>query len=121
MNLLAWRTEETFEGGGNDWPQRFAVSLCPETYDAVLAIREVEAQGNLGGNLHIHIEDWNLEDSDFLRPEAKSFGSPVTSVEARAYKLLRSMSEPERHTALAIADGYTLGEAYDRVAVRNRS
>jgi hypothetical protein len=74
------------------------------TTAAVRLIEAVVEENELGGNLVVIIDDWNIEDNHFLSETVE--GKNVTDAERACYAALRKMSVAERASALAIIDGY---------------
>lgn len=82
------------------WKDRYkgARIINDKTQAASILIKKVF---EVGGNLHLIIDDWNLEDSLF-----ESEKKELTDNEAACFKLLSEMSVAERASALALASGY---------------
>lgn len=83
-----------------------APSTLPANADEVLAlVRAVydAPDGGTGGNLHIVLDDWNLEDSS-IRWCLEREG--LTDAERACGEALLAMTESERAAVLAVADGY---------------
>lgn len=79
---------------------------------AVLAIAPRLRKADPYGACHIVVSDWNLEDEhiEFCRDE------PEASDEDRTLMTdLLALSEDERHTAMALADGYIDEAGVERV------
>jgi len=79
------------------------------TISAAKLIERVYSFSEVGGNLHIHLEDWNIEDEYFeefvvYRIEASEY---QISAEKECFSMLKAMTLKERASALAIAHGYT--------------
>lgn len=66
----------------------------------------------VGGNLHVHLDDWNLEDEFF--DEFKEYDDDASedqlTAERKCFEAFKSLSEPERYSALALARGYFSAE-----------
>lgn len=94
--------------------------VTDRTLAAAELIRQVYEYSIVGGNLHIVVDDWNLEDDDLefcLKEIAKggrsdpNYSDECDSkeqlvIEERCCKLLANMSLEERVSALALHDGY---------------
>jgi len=76
--------------------------------EAIQAISDVYKQNPSGGNLHIVIDDWNLENDHirFCRDKAPSPNDPLTYAEQRCASVLLEMTESERAAALAKYEGF---------------
>jgi hypothetical protein len=80
--------------------------------EAAASIAKVYEFSCVGGNLHIAIEDWNIEDDnlDFcaksIRENVDEAGPEQLDAEARCLGLLRALTEDERASALAFHDGF---------------
>lgn len=67
--------------------------------------------GGVGGNMHVHLDDWNLED-EFFEEEAlnQSYhpGAPpeYLQTERDCYSLMRTMTLEERAAAIGLQRGY---------------
>src|SRR6478672_3703693 len=82
---------------------------------AVVLIKEVYAEHPSGGDLHIVLDDWNLEDANLAwcrgYMDGKQAGKPVTKFndqapEYRLAALLAFMTERQRAYTLATAEGW---------------
>ena len=81
---------------------------------AVTLVRQVYESSCVGGNLHIALDDWNLDDDNlkFCSNEIDKAGnegrdSPLElKVERACCDAFMAMSEDERASALAIHDGF---------------
>lgn len=80
-------------------------SFCDLTDRAVELIGRVFEADEVGGNFHVAIDDWNLEDAT-LEWIAERLFAELTSSEVRLLAVFGMMSEEERATALAIHEGY---------------
>jgi len=101
----------------------------PAIREVVKVIEEVYSYSCVGGNLHIVLDDWNLEDHSlaFCKREIERGGHPEDpnhspwytkiklenpdspeqlAVERKCHDLLFALTEPERASALALYDGY---------------
>lgn len=79
-----------------------------ETQKAVDLIGKVYDFSVVGGNLHIHLDDWNLEDEHFsgeLEVFRKDASVEQIAIEQKCYQTLGLMTLDERATALAIHEG----------------
>jgi hypothetical protein len=80
--------------------------------EAAAAIGEVYEYSCVGGNLHITVEDWNLEDGnlDFcagsIRENVHEAGPEQLAAESRCLALLRELTEDGRASALALHEGF---------------
>ncbi len=76
--------------------------ITPETRAAAKLIEAVRSECPAGGELHIVIDDWNLEDDSlaFCKQYIK------TDAERACHDALAKMSLDERASAMALADGY---------------
>lgn len=114
--------------GNPDWPQQIGPMMCLGCYqehgspaivnnrtkEAARAVARVFERSPAGGNLHIVIDDWNLEDSslDFCRnailtTERDGGGDEESlAVQLECVELLRALSLEERVSALAIQRGF---------------
>ena len=75
----------------------------PEVRAAAEAVSAVYDESCVGGNLHIVIDDWNIEDDhiDWCENDAE-----MTAAEQECARLFRQLSEAERRSALALHEGY---------------
>lgn len=90
----------------------------PAVREASRAIAEVYEFAETGGDLHIVLDDWNLEDHSlaFCREaieEDSDFTFREREVERRCLSLLRALTEDERASALALYEGFW-GSAVNR-------
>jgi len=71
---------------------------------AAESIGPVYQESPVGGNLHIVLDDWNVDDSDldFCERDAEN---GLTAAERECIDLFRQLSVPERMSALALQDG----------------
>lgn len=69
---------------------------------AAAAINAVRTENPVGGELHIVIDDWNLEDSSlaFCAKHVK------TAAERACHDVLKALDLDERASAMAIAEGW---------------
>lgn len=89
---------------------------------AVRLIEKVYKYNGAGGNLHVVLDDWNIEDchvfTDFndkyIEEHKESEGQYKAEKECIAQ--LRLMNEKERASALAIYDGYFLLTPEEKMA-----
>jgi hypothetical protein len=82
----------------------------PKVRAAADAIEAVHDLNDLGGGMHAHLEDWNLEDKHF-RGVAEAYLQNDT--ERRCFQFMREMSVEERASALALVEGYFV-EGHER-------
>ena len=78
---------------------------------AVPLIRTIYDSNGVGANLHIVLDDWNLEDGHVQFCKEAIFGdkpyhAPVMDAEKELVILLEAMTENERASSLAIFDKY---------------
>ena len=78
---------------------------CALTDYAVSLIREVYRHNAVGGNLHVVLDDWNIDD-DVLERAPSYFSDSVLPVERECLAVLQGMTLEQRATALAIHDGF---------------
>lgn len=80
------------------------------TVAALPLIEAVYAESEVGGALHIVLDDWNLEDDDVAWCAsdecASGQGRPFTDAEGRCTAAFVAMTEPERASALALYEGF---------------
>jgi hypothetical protein len=81
------------------------------TDPTVKLIGKVFEANETGGQLHVVIDDWNLEDGT-LRWVAENHLNDLSLDETRLLFLFEMMSEGERATALAIHEGYIQNDSY---------
>lgn len=88
---------------------RFPKIVTPATLAlGPLADRVYEFSGT-GGNLHIYLDDWNLDDTFFEDAEMKVYydgDAEQLAAERTCYAALRAMSEDERASAMALWNGF---------------
>lgn len=76
---------------------------------AVLIARVFELHGT-GGNLHVEIDDWNLDDEFFVEFKPWMVKEDMRQGQAEAemacFLALKEMSLDERVSAMALHDGY---------------
>ena len=73
---------------------------------AAMTARVYEFSG-AGGGLHCQVDDWNLDDEHFDKYEPDDYVTADQALaERRCFDALKALSVAERHTALAIHDGY---------------
>jgi hypothetical protein len=83
----------------------------PAVREAAAAVEAVYNHSCVGGNLHIVLDDWNIEDDslEFCRVQIER-GDHGTeeerATERRCHDLMRALSVPERASALALYSGY---------------
>ncbi len=102
------------------WEEKGKPSIYNEQIkEAALAVSKVFELSKVGGNLHIVIDDWNLEDSAletcerFIREDFESYQGEI-EVEKHCLKLLNIMSESERASVLALYEGFHDKDLKDR-------
>lgn len=90
------------------WPRDFT----PEVVRAATLINKTDEFGPL----HIIVGDWNLEDDHIAYCAA--IDEPKSDAERCLIQLLLPMTMLERATAMALADGYLLGDgSYSQAAI----
>lgn len=74
---------------------------------AALAARVYEFSC-VGGNLHVQLDDWNLDDEFFDDPPTlhDDVGPEQMRAEQDCLAAFKALSCSDRHVALALADGY---------------
>jgi len=90
----------------------------PEIRGAAALVAPVYGFSCVGGNLHIVLDDWNLEDShlDFCDEQIKKGGhTPIwgsepdspeqLEAEGKCLAAFRKLSEQDRYSAMALAEG----------------
>lgn len=97
----------------NCWKQRGSPKIRNERIEkAVEAIAEVHKFHVTGGNLHIVIDDWNIEDRHVLFCDEAiyspnyPFSEEQRTAESVCLAIFRSLSVKERASALALSEGY---------------
>ncbi len=84
----------------------------PLVLEAQPLIRAVYDWHLAGGNLHIVLDDWNLEDAnlDFCEKQVRTPDPDVPpeqiEAETKCLAVFRKMSEDERASALALYEGF---------------
>ena len=85
----------------------------PEVRAAAQAIHEVYLYSCAGGNLHIVVDDWNVEDGNlaFCQEKISEGGyegctAEQLIAEQQCLDILKRLTEEERASALALQDGY---------------
>lgn len=75
---------------------------------AAKLIERVYGFSEMGGNLHIHLDDWNIEDEYFdeFKVDRHDSSEDQVRAERECFWILKLMTLPERASALAIAHGY---------------
>ena len=78
------------------------------TISAAKLIERVYSFSEVGGNLHIHLEDWNIEDEYFDEFVVYRIEASKDQImhEKECFSMLKAMTLLERVSALAIAHGY---------------
>lgn len=88
--------------------------ITAQTIAAAVLVAKVYEFSSTGGNMHIYVDDWNLNDEDFAGTELQiSFNnasSEQLAIERACYAVFRVMSVPQRASALALYDGYVLAD-----------
>lgn len=114
----------------------------PAVRAAAASVAEVYEHSCVGGNLHIVLDDWNIEDGNLefcrqciegagvmpldgstfpahLRYNEEKRANPdppeQLAAERRCHDLFRALTEDERASALALNDGFWTSEAVDAV------
>ena len=85
----------------------------PAVREAAAAVHEVYVYSCAGGNLHIVLDDWNVEGGNlaFCQEKISEGGyegctAEQLAVEQRCLDIFKKLTEEERASALALADGY---------------
>lgn len=79
------------------------------TLEAAANIKRVFEQSAVGGNLHIVVDDWNLDDDNLqygIRNAKDDPDKEKGEVELACAELLMSMPMDERASAMAISEGW---------------
>jgi len=86
------------------------VEITQRAKDAAEIIPVIYADCPAGGDLHIVIDDWNIEDRhvDFCMKELETseYHQDIVDAERKFLELFKAMSENERAGCLALADGF---------------
>lgn len=79
-----------------------------KTEAAALLIAKVYSFSETGGNLHIHLDDWNIEDEYFEEFEIWRNDCSQEQVDAdrACFDALKAMTLDERASAIAIHEGF---------------
>lgn len=78
----------------------------------VVAVAKVYEFSSVGGNLHIAIDDWNIDDDSldscerFIKENSHEASAEQIQAEKYCLELLRQLTEIERASALARYDGF---------------
>ena len=99
---------ERYECQQIDTPQvREAAKLIRELYD--------DHDEIVGGMLHVQLDDWNIDDAFWVDPFEpyliELHGREPLPVERKIVEVMAAMSEENRASALALADGHWEREA----------
>lgn len=84
----------------------------PEVRQTVLLVKRVYEFSGVGGNLHVVVDDWNLEDAcldsceKFIKENPNESGPDQIAAETECLNALRRLSEEERAAVMARYDGY---------------
>lgn len=87
------------------------IAVCETTQQAVDVINEIYRLNNVGGNAHIVVDDWNLEDEhiDFCLDQRnwvfRDASDEQKACEKHALMLLKDMTIDQRFTVLALKEG----------------
>lgn len=75
---------------------------------AARAIAAVYECNCVGGNLHVQLDDWNLDDDQFDEYRIYHDDTPDDQEAAERYcfGLLKALTEPERLSAVALHEGF---------------
>jgi len=82
---------------------------------AVVAVTAVYGESPVGGNLHVVLDDWNIED-EHVRGWIDYAAEPITEAERACGAALARLTESERASALAIYDGFWNPETFKEPA-----
>ena len=78
---------------------------------AVVLIRELYLCHSAGGNLHVVLDDWNLDSIEACKSYIDNEeDEEQKEIELRVYEHIRTLTEEELATALAIDDGFIQDE-----------
>ena len=66
----------------------------------------VYASSPVGGNLHIQLDDWNIDDEFFAGEMVVYHTDSDLAAERRCYEHFKSMTVEERASALALYEGF---------------
>ena len=97
------------------WVENGMPSLITDvTKEAARLVDEIYgyADGGCGGNAHIVVDDWNLDDDDIkfcIKAANKNewdFSDDQIKAELDCLNFMLKMSEPERYSAMAIHEGH---------------
>lgn len=73
-------------------------------------IERVFEMNYVGGNLHIQLDDWNIEDEHFAEPEMKVWDDDTSperlAIERDCYAAMRRATLEQRASALGLYDGF---------------
>lgn len=84
----------------------------PEVRAAALAIAEVYEFSDVGGNLHVQLDDWNIDDQFWDSPDQHlernihEAEPDQLETERRCWWLMAALPEAERASALALQEGF---------------
>ncbi len=83
------------------------VDKSPAVMEAVGLIERVYKHSAIGGNLHIQLDDWNLEDEHFEAYE-KYGETPAQqeNAERLCFSVLARLTLSERASAMALYEGF---------------
>lgn len=79
-----------------------------KTLRAAELVEQVYERAVTGGNLHVQLDDWNLEDEFFdgFKVYHDDLGSEQIDIERRCFEAFKAMTLEERASALALHDGW---------------
>ena len=83
--------------------------VSDKTLAAADLVRVVYEHSVVGGNLHVQLDDWNIEDEFWEEFHPNGFDGETEeqlSAERRCFDAFKAMSLEERASALAICDQY---------------
>lgn len=83
------------------WESYGGPRVTREIINAAELITAVYQENAVGGNLHVIIDDWNIDDCFF-----NDLGPDCTTAEVRCHGALSALSVEDRATAMAIHRGY---------------
>lgn len=79
----------------------------PKVRKAAKLIEEVYECHSAGGNLHVQLDDWNLENEYFEEYKIYCEENPeLEKAERNCFNMLRLLSLQERASALALYEGF---------------
>ncbi len=87
--------------------------ITPEIKEAAALVAKVYESSVVGGNAHIVLDDWNIEDDSIdwcletaLRTNIHEHSAEELAVERQCLEALKALGLKERASALALHDGF---------------